>query len=379
MDLAGRCRVYDVVCRVADAGVLQFTGIVGENHVRRVERGLVRRVAERHGDGHGLARVHGLIGGQRESVGARFLLHAAHAANAVFKVVLAVRAARALSERQNKLVAVKAGGFVIHDVTGKRRRRLFTVDRGDPDGFRAVGRVAVGERHAAGVGNAGDGGLRGNIGVAAGFQDALDNVKTGLLFNVSAHVFHAVAAGAAGQVRKRTVDTLAVDATVERQLFASRGHAHLRRFTGSVDNAVVELVVHGVIEHQAEAALLVFRQVGLCPERQPAEIAPGNGDALGEYVHAADVIERAVFVRIFACCNIDAWIDLLGFGQLKHRIVKVQLIVHRYDVFDVLVERDRYDDFLPGGQSVFVRRRGHFCGQCIYRETQQQHYGKQNG
>ena len=51
MDLAGRCRVYDVVCRVADAGVLQFIGIVGENHVRRVERGLVRRVAERHGNG----------------------------------------------------------------------------------------------------------------------------------------------------------------------------------------------------------------------------------------------------------------------------------------------------------------------------------------
>ena len=44
MDLAGRCRV-------ADAGVLQFIGIVGENHVRRVERGLVRRVAERHGNG----------------------------------------------------------------------------------------------------------------------------------------------------------------------------------------------------------------------------------------------------------------------------------------------------------------------------------------
>ena len=250
-----------------------------------MERGLVSRVAQRHGDGHGLARVHGLIGGQRESVGARFLLHAAHAANAVFKVVLAVRAARALSERQNKLVAVKAGGFVIHDVTGKRRRRLFTVDRGDPGGFRAVGRVAVGERYAAGVGDAGNNVPLNDIGVAAGVQNALDNVKAGLLFNVSAHVFHAVAA--AGQVRKRTVDTLAVDATEERHLFASRGHAHLRRFTGSVGNGVAVLILT-VFEDEFKAAVRGLGNGRLRSENERCKHALLHRHASGRAVQIAD-------------------------------------------------------------------------------------------
>ncbi len=60
---------YDAVTiRGGDGIVRQFLGIVGERNVRRVERGLVSRVAQRHGDGHGLARFHGLVLGHREGV-----------------------------------------------------------------------------------------------------------------------------------------------------------------------------------------------------------------------------------------------------------------------------------------------------------------------
>ena len=69
MDRAGRGRVYGAVAvRDIDGNVGQLIGIVGENHVRRVERGLVSRVAQRHGDGHGLARVHGLVRRHRQRV-----------------------------------------------------------------------------------------------------------------------------------------------------------------------------------------------------------------------------------------------------------------------------------------------------------------------